>query len=327
VWRCPGEEQRLVHLVVTGAAGFIGSHTAEALVQLGNRVTGVDCFVPFYPGAIKVRNLAPNLKNDQFSFFDVDLRVAEILPIVDGADAVIHLAAQPGVRASWGMSFEEYASHNVLATQRLLEACVVIGVNRFVYASSSSVYGNATRYPARTDDMPRPFSPYGVTKLAGEHLCSAYALNFGLSTIALRYFTVYGPRQRPDMAINRLIGAALRGETFELYGDGQQIREFTFVEDVVRANIAALEAEFESGSVVNISSGQQSSMNEVIALVGDALDKEVDVARVPAVSGDVRRTGGDIAGTQEILGWSPTTPLETGIIRQLTWQLEDSSDG
>jgi nucleoside-diphosphate-sugar epimerase len=314
-----------MEIVVTGAAGFIGSHTVEALLKAGNSVIGVDCFVPLYPRETKARNLRSCLKNDRFSFFEIDLRCGEIGPIVSGADAVIHLAAQPGVRASWGTGFEHYASHNVLATQRLLEACVGTGIHRFVYASSSSVYGNATRYPVRTDDVPRPFSPYGVTKLAGEHLSSAYALNFGLHSIALRYFTVYGPRQRPDMAINRLIRAALNGETFQLYGDGRQIREFTYVEDVVRANIAALQADCEAGFVVNISSGQESSMNQVIALVADAVDRVVNVVRVPAVSGDVRRTGGDISNAEEVLGWSATTSLETGIMQQLAWQRQNSA--
>jgi nucleoside-diphosphate-sugar epimerase len=311
-----------MHVIVTGVAGFIGSHTAESLLATGHTVSGIDCFTPTYSEAIKELNLGVCHQSDRFSLLGSDLRTADLPPILEGADAVIHLAAQPGVRSSWGTGFEDYASHNVVATQRLLEASVGLGINRFVYASSSSVYGNAASYPSRTDDLPRPYSPYGVTKLAGEHLCGAYAHNFGLGVIALRYFTVYGPRQRPDMAINRLIRAGLQGDAFELYGDGQQVREFTYVRDVVAANVAALGADAEPGCVVNISSGESSSMNEVIEVVGRALGTTVNVVRTSTVSGDVRRTGGDISTARRVLSWSPTTRIDDGIQRQVLWQRE-----
>jgi UDP-glucuronate 4-epimerase len=311
-----------MHVIVTGVAGFIGSHTAESLLAVGQTVTGIDCFTPTYSEAIKELNLGVCRQSDRFSLLGCDLRTADLPPILDGADAVIHLAAQPGVRSSWGTGFEDYASHNVVATQRLLEASVSLGINRFVYASSSSVYGNAASYPSRTDDLPRPYSPYGVTKLAGEHLCGAYAHNFGLGVIALRYFTVYGPRQRPDMAINRLIRAGLQGDAFELYGDGQQVREFTYVRDVVAANVAALGADTEPGCVVNISSGESSSMNEVIEAVGRTLGTTVNVVRTSTVSGDVRRTRGGISAARRVLSWSPTTRIDDGIQRQVLWQRE-----
>ena len=311
-----------MHVIVTGVAGFIGSHTAEALLTDGHTVTGIDCFTPTYPKETKERNLLGCRQSDRFSLLASDLRTAELLPALDGADAVVHLAAQPGVRSSWGTGFNDYASHNVMATQRLLEASTRLAIDRFVYASSSSVYGNATSYPSRLDDLPRPYSPYGVTKLAAEHLCGAYAHNFGLGTVSLRYFTVYGPRQRPDMAIHRLVRAGLEGERFELYGDGGQMREFTFVDDVVAANLAALSADAEPGTVVNVSSEESSSMNEVIDVVGLVLGSPIDVVRKPAVSGDVRRTGGDISSARRILSWSPTTRLQSGIGQQVVWQRE-----
>ena len=311
-----------MRVVVTGVGGFIGSHTAEALLSNGHTVTGIDCFVPTYSRAIKDRNLHPCLQAGGFDFIPADLRTDDLRPILEDADAVMHLAAQPGVRSSWGTGFLDYATHNVVATQRLLEASTAVGISRFVYASSSSIYGNATSYPSRTDAVPQPYSPYGVTKLAAEHLSSAYGQNFGLPVISLRYFTVYGPRQRPDMAINRLINAGLTGDAFELYGDGEQVREFTFVDDVVRANVAALEADAPPGCVANISSGEPSSMNQVISLVTRALDMEVNVVRNVRASGDVRRTGGDISSAKAILDWSPTTGLEVGVRRQVRWQRE-----
>ena len=311
-----------MHVIVTGVAGFIGSHTAETLLAAGHTVRGIDCFTPTYSKAVKELNLDMCRRSDRFSLSCTDLRADHLPPVLDGADAVIHLAAQPGVRSSWGTGFEDYASHNVVATQRLLEAALGLGINRFVYASSSSVYGNARSYPSCTDDVPRPYSPYGVTKLAAEHLCTAYAQNFAFEVIALRYFTVYGPRQRPDMAINRLIRAGLEGEAFELYGDGEQVREFTFVEDVAAANVAALSADFEPGCVVNISSGESSSMNEVIAAVRRVLGTTVEVVRTSTMPGDVRRTGADISSARRVLSWSPTTRLEAGIRRQVLWQRE-----
>src|SRR4051812_32930977 len=217
--------------LVTGVAGFIGSTLAEALVGNGDVVVGVDCFTPYYDAAQKRANLQRLAATKQFTLAEADLRTAELPPLLDGVDVVYHQAGQPGVRLSWASGFAEYDSHNIIATQRLLEGARAAGVARVVYASSSSVYGNAPRYPTSEDDLPQPHSPYGVTKLAAEHLCNLYAANWGVHTVSLRYFTVYGPRQRPDMAMHRLIESALAGTPFPLYGDGSAVRDFTFVDD------------------------------------------------------------------------------------------------
>src|SRR5262245_13890429 len=233
-----------MHALVTGAAGFVGSTLVDALLAAGDTVLGVDCFTPYYDPAVKQANLAGARGHAAFEFADADLRTADIESMLDGVDVVYHQSAQPGVRLSWSDGFADYVAQNVGVTQRLLEALRVARPSaRLVYACSSSVYGNQPRYPTTEDDLPRPHSPYGVTKLAGEHLCGLYADNWGLRTISLRYFTVYGPRQRPDMSIARLCEAALRRETFPRYGDGAQIREFTYVGDIVRGNLAAATAD------------------------------------------------------------------------------------
>ena len=240
--------------LVTGAAGFVGSHLVDALVAQGDTVVGVDCFTPYYDIAQKQANAAA-IAGPAFELVDADLRVADLEPLLDGIDVVFHQAAQPGVRLSWSSGFREYVEHNVIVTQRLLDALPAAGSRRFVFASSSSVYGEQRRYPTNEDDVPAPFSPYGVTKLAAEQLCSVYAANFGIHTVALRYFTVFGPRQRPDMSIHRLCEAALTGGVFPRYGDGSQIREFTFVSDIVAGNLAAATADIAPGAIVNLAGG------------------------------------------------------------------------
>ena len=303
--------------IVTGAAGFIGSALVDALLHDGATVRGIDSFSPYYEPAIKHANLAEALANPHFALVKADLRSAPLDDLVRGIPVVYHQAAQPGVRLSWSEGFAEYDSNNVLATQRLLEACKSAGTSRFVFASSSSIYGNAGRYPTVETDLPAPHSPYGVTKLAAEHLCGLYAANHGLPTVALRYFTVYGPRQRPDMAIHRLIEAALDGTTFPLYGDGSQIRDFTFVDDVVRANRAAAEASVDPGTVVNVCAGGSVKMLELIEAVATAVGKRVLVEAKSEQPGDVHQTGGSNAQARELLGWTPTTDLETGIAAQV----------
>src|SRR5262245_64919423 len=223
------------HALVTGVAGFIGSHLAERLLRDGVRVTGVDCFTDYYDPAIKRRNLERARSHPEFALVELDLGEADLAALPD-VQVVYHQAAQPGVRASWGADFAIYTHHNVLATQRLLERYRGSSLERFVYASSSSVYGDAERYPTDEGLLPRPLSPYGVTKLAGEHLALLYARNFGMPVVALRYFTVYGPRQRPDMAFHRFCRALLTGQAITVYGDGRQSRDFTFVADAVEAN-------------------------------------------------------------------------------------------
>jgi nucleoside-diphosphate-sugar epimerase len=305
--------------VVTGAAGFIGSTLSERLVAEGHQVVGVDCFTPYYDAEFKRSNLEALLDSAGFALVQADLRECDLESLLEGADVVFHLAGQPGVRLSWADGFGEYASHNVMATQRLLEAAKKRSVRRVVYASSSSVYGNSSSYPTAEGAALRPHSPYGVTKLAAEHLCTLYADNWGLPTVSLRYFTVFGPRQRPDMAMHRLIEAALSGVPFPLYGNGQQIRDFTYVDDVVRATILAGTADVPAGTVLNVAGGSSTTMTDLIQRAASACDRSIEVRVIPAQPGDVERTGGTTSLAQELLGWRPLTDLSTGLARQVEW--------
>jgi nucleoside-diphosphate-sugar epimerase len=305
--------------VVTGAAGFIGSQLSETLIDAGYRVLGIDCFTNYYPRPAKWANLSKLMARDRFELIQADLRKASLNDLIEGADVVFHQAAQPGVRQSWAAGFAQYCSHNVLATQRLLEAAKQVGTPRLVYASSSSLYGNALTYPTRETDLPRPFSPYGVTKLAAEHLCQLYAANWGVPTVSLRYFTVYGPRQRPDMAMRRLVDAALTGQQFPLYGSGRQIRDFTYVDDVVGANLAAATEDVAPGTVVNIAGGSNVSMLEVIDLVGELTESSVALDHRPAQPGDVERTGGSIDAARDCLRWEPQISLRSGLTAMVAW--------
>jgi UDP-glucuronate 4-epimerase len=302
---------------VTGAAGFVGSHLCEALLGRGDEVVGIDCFTPYYERPVKEANRAA-VPPHRFTFVEADLRTADLHALLDGVDVVFHQAAQPGVRLSWSDGFATYVEHNVLATQRLLEAVSRTGA-RFVYASSSSVYGNQPRYPTTEDDLPRPFSPYGVTKLAAEHLCSLYAENSGLPVVSLRYFTVFGPRQRPDMSIHRLCEAAIGGAPFPRYGDGTQIREFTYVGDIVAGNLAAADADVAPGTVVNLAGGAEVTLNDLIIAVGNIAGARVNVDAQEAMPGDAFRNGGAIERAQRLLGWEPRVSLREGIEAQVAW--------
>lgn len=303
--------------LVTGAAGFVGSHVVEALLSEGWEVTAVDRFSDYYAERVKRENLTTASTHPRFVLREEDLATADVGPLVDGVDVVFHLAAQAGVRASWGSDFATYLQDNITATQRLLEAVASLGdPPRVVYSSSSSVYGNAERYPTSEDDLPAPHSPYGVTKLAAEHLCRLYGANLGIHTVSLRYFTVYGPRQRPDMAFHRLCEAALGGEPFPMLGDGSQIRDFTYVTDVVRANLAAAIADVPSGTFVNVAGGTQISLREVIDFIGSLAGHEVPVIQKASQRGDVRRTGGSTERARARLGWQADVTIEEGLASQ-----------
>jgi len=305
--------------LVTGVAGFIGSTLTDALLARGDQVLGVDCFTTYYDRAAKEANISGARLSERFELLEVDLRTCEIEALLEGIDVVFHQAAQPGVRLSWSDGFADYVGHNVLATQRLLEAAKNARTAKVVYASSSSVYGNAATYPTTEDDLPRPHSPYGVTKLAAEHLCNLYASNWGVPTVSLRYFTVYGPRQRPDMAFHRLLEAALSGTSFPLYGDGSAIRDFTFVGDAVAANVAASDRDCEPGTVVNVAGGSSISMSDLLLLAAEVAGRPPSVERLPHEPGDVARTGGTIDRARAVLGWQPSTDLRSGLTAQVEW--------
>jgi nucleoside-diphosphate-sugar epimerase len=308
------------HVVVTGVAGFIGSHLAEALIDRGHEVVGVDCFTPAYSPATKRRNLLRLLGHPGFRLVEGDLVSLALDAWLEGAAVVFHQAAQPGVRDSWGRDFATYVHHNILATQCLLEACARTGVPRLVAASSSSVYGDAPDYPTTEESITRPVSPYGVTKLASEHLCLAYARPgvAAFSVATLRYFTVYGPRQRPDMAFQRFLRAAYAGEPITVYGDGEQTRDFTHVHDAVRANLLAMHAPIHA-EAINVGGGRRVTVNEALDLVGQCTGRRLRVERVPAQTGDARHTGSDGTRAEALLGYQPDVPLAEGLAEQAAW--------
>jgi nucleoside-diphosphate-sugar epimerase len=296
--------------LVTGAAGFVGSHLSQALLNAGAEVTGVDMFTDYYDRSLKERNVEHLRTQPGFRLVEADLGRVALDPLLDGVDQVFHLAGQPGVRASWGQDFSIYVRHNVLATQRILESCRRVRPGKLLYASSSSVYGDAESYPTPETLRPAPVSPYGVTKLAAEHLCEVYRRSFGLSVVSLRLFTVYGPRQRPDMAFSRLVRAAVSGQPFEVYGDGRQTRDFTFVEDVVRAMRDAAASPWSG--VANVGGGSRTSMNDVFAIVSE-LCGELRLVRRPAARGDVRDTAADTTVAAAAFGYRPQTSLRQGL--------------
>ncbi len=307
--------------LVTGAAGFVGSHLCERLLSLGNEVVGVDAFTDYYPRAAKEQNLSHSRQHAGFTFIEADLVDADLAELLLDVEVVYHLAAQPGVRASWGAAFSSYVSNNVLATQRLLEACATREIRKFVYASSSSIYGDAAEMPVRETALPRPLSPYGVTKLAGEHLVMAYHKGYGMPTIALRYFTVYGPRQRPDMAFQRWIMALLTGSPITIYGDGRQTRDFTFVGDVVAATIRAGECP-HAGVPINIAGGSRLDMLQVIRMMEDLSGKRARLKRAEAQKGDARDTWADTTAARDLLGFVATVGIREGLREQISYLKE-----
>jgi UDP-glucose 4-epimerase len=304
--------------VVTGAAGFIGSHLAERLLADGHEVIGLDCFTDYYPRALKERNLEPLRGHAGFRLVEERLQDARLARHLEGAELVFHLAAQAGVRASWGREFAHYTEHNVLATQRLLEAALEAGRPRIVYASSSSVYGDSAALPLREDGPCRPVSPYGVTKLAAEHLARLYHRNHGLATVSLRFFTVYGPRQRPDMAFHRFLKAARDGQAVTVYGDGTQTRDFTYVDDIVSAaRAAALSG--RPGSVYNVGGGERVALNEVLRLIETVTGRHLQVQRQEPQVGDMKDTFADTAAAARELGFRSTVSLAEGLEREWRW--------
>ena len=301
--------------LVTGCAGFIGSHVVEALLHRGHEVLGVDTFTDYYERSVKESNLETAQRKSAFSIVEADLAGDSVAPLFSGIDGLFHLAAQPGVRGSWGETFSVYLRDNILATQRLFEAAARSGV-RIVLASTSSVYGNAESYPTHEEMLPRPVSPYGVTKLACESLARTYAECFGLETIVLRYFTVYGPRQRPDMAFARIISALLSEKPFHVYGTGEQSRDFTYVADAVEATVAAMEGGYP-GRIYNVGGGSETTLRDVIALLERLAGTHLDVRYEPAAVGDVRRTAADTTLIRSELDWRPQTALADGLGQQL----------
>ena len=307
----------MTHALVTGAAGFIGSSLTDRLLADGVRVSGVDMFTDYYDVALKRRNLEGARRHPSFSLLELDLGEADLAALPE-VDVVFHQAAQPGVRASWGREFAAYTHHNVLATQRLLERYKRASLERFVYASSSSVYGDAESYPTSETVLPRPFSPYGVTKLAGEHLTLLYGRNFGLPVAALRYFTVYGPRQRPDMAFHRFCRAMLAGEPITVYGDGKQSRDFTFVSYAIEANVRAWKRAANQG-VYNIGGGSQVEVLEAIALLENSLGVKARVNFEPRPAGDPLRTRANAARLAADLGYTTTVGIADGLAAEADW--------
>jgi nucleoside-diphosphate-sugar epimerase len=305
--------------LVTGCAGFIGSHLCEALLADGDEVVGIDAFTSFYPRSVKERNLTAFRTHPRFTLREQDAcdGVDEVIAEVDG---VFHLAGQPGVRDSWGVGFEAYLHANLLASQRVFDAAARRGV-RVVFASSSSVYGEAPGRPAAEDDPPHPISPYGVTKLACETLAGAYAAESGLGIVCLRYFSVYGPRQRPDMAFARLVAALLGGPPFPLLGSGAQVRDFTYVGDIVAATVLAM-SRAPAGAVYNVGGGTPASLAEAMAICERLTGRRVTARRCRPAPGDPRRTCADTRRILAGLGWRPQTALVEGLEAQIAWQAQ-----
>jgi nucleoside-diphosphate-sugar epimerase len=305
-----------VRALVTGCAGFIGSHLSESLLTDGHDVVGIDCFNDNYGRASKLDNLKRSQEWDSFEFVPIDLSRGDLLTLIQDVDVVFHLAAEPGVRASWGPRFEHYLRNNVAATQHICEALRLAERPVLVYASSSSIYGQAEHLPTLEDAIPRPLSPYGVTKLAAENLCMLYHANYGVQALSLRYFSVYGPRQRPDMGFSSFCEAALGGSQIRVFGDGRQTRDFTFVGDVVAATRRAAETPGAIGGVFNIGGGHRVSVNDVLDRLADLAGAPLDIVHLPDQHGDARDTGADTSRAREVLDFVPQTTLDEGLAQQ-----------
>jgi nucleoside-diphosphate-sugar epimerase len=309
--------------IVTGAAGFIGAHLSEKLLSLNHSVTGIDCFTDYYPRALKDANIVGLLKHENFRFLEANLQDLDLASMMNGTEVIFHLAAQAGVRSSWGVDFRAYAEHNITATQKILESVKSSQIKKFIFASSSSVYGDIDDVPMKETSQPKPISPYGVTKLTAEHLCKVYHNNFGVPIVALRFFTVYGPRQRPDMAINRFIRSILNDREITIYGSGEQRRDFTYVSDIVDANILAMNSEL-SGEIFNIGSGSNINIKQTIATLEKLIGKKALVRQVESQKGDMKMTVADISKAQSKLGYNPSMPFKDGLVKEIDWIKRES---
>ncbi len=307
-----------MNILVTGAAGFIGSNLSRRLLEQGDRVIGVDCFTDFYPRWIKQRNLAPLLGQKNFEFLDRDILDLDLGSILEGVEAIYHLAAQAGVRSSWGESFSVYISNNIHATQKLLEASKTRPLDKFVYASSSSVYGLTPTLPMSETNLLHPLSPYGVTKLAAEQLCFLYFKNYGLPTVSLRFFTVYGPGQRPDMAFHKFFKLIAEDRPITVFGDGRQTRDFTYIDDIVAACLAA-RRDGRPGEVYNLGGGHQEKLENLFPLLEEICRRRVKITWLEPQKGDVLHTFADIAKAGRDLGFRPQADLREGLRREWEW--------
>ncbi|SJZ46669.1 NAD-dependent epimerase/dehydratase family protein [Selenihalanaerobacter shriftii] len=305
--------------LITGVAGFIGSNLAEELLARGKEVIGVDCFTDYYARELKEKNLKDIIDNDNFEFIEANLLDLDLVELLNGVDYVYHQAAQAGVRASWGQTFDIYTNNNIRATQQLLEAAKETDIKKIVYASSSSVYGDTDQLPMKETNRLQPVSPYGVSKLAAENLCYLYWKNFGVSTVSLRYFTVFGERQRPDMAFHIFIKAILTDGKITIFGDGKQSRNFTYVGDVVQANILAAESDVK-GEIFNVGgAGERVTLNKTIETIEEIIGKRVEKEYQAVAKGDVKHTEADETKIRKMLGYKPKVGLKEGLEREVEW--------
>jgi UDP-glucose 4-epimerase len=307
-----------MRFIVSGCAGFIGSHLCEYLTNLGYKVTGIDSFSDFYPREFKEKNIEGLLKSPLFDFIEKDMLELRLEEIFEEYDAIFHLAAQPGVRTSWGKNFDYYIKDNIILTQRILEALKGLKGKRLVFASSSSVYGDSKMLPFKEDGPLSPVSPYGVTKLACENLCLLYHKNFGIDVVILRYFTVYGPRQRPDMAFHRFFRSILEGKEIEIFGDGNQTRDFTYVDDIVKATFSAWQKGI-SGEVYNLGGGENISLLNLLRIIENVTGKKLKISFREREKGDAPHTWADYSKAKKDLEYTPSVKLELGLKNQWEW--------
>jgi nucleoside-diphosphate-sugar epimerase len=309
--------------IVTGAAGFIGSHLVEALLKQGHSVIGIDEFNSYYDPTLKRKNVAHLQNNPNFELIEDDIQFVDWQKLLENVDVVYHQAAQAGVRASWGKGFRSYTERNISATQILLEAAKdAKSLKRLVFASTSSIYGDAETLPTHEGICPAPVSPYGITKLAAERLCGLYHKNFGVPFVALRYFTVYGPRQRPDMAFHKFFKAVIENEAIPVYGDGEQTRDFTYISDAVAANLAAATAPEAIGHIINIGGGSRAVLSDVLNMMEEIVGQPIKRQHIEKAMGDARHTGADISKAQKLLGWQPQVSLREGLTQEWHWVKE-----